>query len=141
MLRRGHKVVDISLTKDNRALVQIEHDQDTYNVIADDGVRSTIRKALELEMHGNYFDEQFPIVDVKVNRSFPLERKFWFQPKFHDGQSALLHVQPDNILRIDLQLGPNKNPELEKDEERVRARVNKNTRKLCRLSNSVDKSL
>ena len=130
VLRRGHKVVDISLTKDNRALVKIEHDQDTYNVIADyvvaaDGVRSTIRKALELEMQGNYFDEQFLIVDVKVNRSFPLERKFWFQPKFHDGQSALLHVQPDNILRIDLQLGPNMNPELEQDEERVRARVNK----------------
>ena len=94
MLRRGHKVVDISLTKDNRALVQIEHDQDTYNVIADDGVRSTIRKALELEMHGNYFDEQFPIVDVKVNRSFPLERKFWFQPKFHDGQSAYCTSSP-----------------------------------------------
>ena len=50
MLRRGHKVVDISLTKNNQALVQIEHDQDTYNVIADyvvaaDGVRSTISKA------------------------------------------------------------------------------------------------
>ena len=71
----------MSLTKDNRALVQIEHDQDTCNVIADyvvaaDGVRSTIRKALELEMHGNYFDEQFLIVDVKVSRSFPIERKF-----------------------------------------------------------------
>ena len=35
VLRRGHKVVGISLTKDNRALVQIEHDQDIYNFIAD----------------------------------------------------------------------------------------------------------
>ena len=75
MLRRGHKVVGISLTKDNRALVQIEHDQDIYNFIADyvvaaDGVRSTIRKALELEMQGNYFDEQFLIVDVKVDKVF-----------------------------------------------------------------------
>ncbi len=130
MLRRGHKVVDIAITNDERALVKIEHDQSVYNVTADyvvaaDGVRSTIRKAFELEMQGNYFDEQFLIIDVKVDKSFPLERKFWFQPKFHDGQSALLHVQPDNILRIDLQLGPDMNPELEKDEERVRARVNK----------------
>jgi 3-(3-hydroxy-phenyl)propionate hydroxylase len=130
VLRRGHKVVDIAITNDERALVQIEHDQNVYIVTADyvvaaDGVRSTIRKAFELEMRGNYFDEQFLIIDVKVDKSFPLERKFWFQPTFHDGQSALLHVQPDNILRIDLQLEPNMNPELEKDEERVRARVNK----------------
>ena len=130
VLRRGHKVVDISLTKDNRALVQIENDQEVYNVIADyvvaaDGIRSTIRKAFELELQGNYFDEQFLIIDVKVDKSFPLERKFWFQPKFHDGQSALLHVQPDNNLRIDLQLGPNVDPDSEQDESRVRARVDK----------------
>ena len=33
------------------------------------------------------------------------ERWFWFAPTFHDGQSALLHKQADNIYRIDLQLG------------------------------------
>ena len=54
MLRRDHKVVDIAITNDERALVKIEHDQSVYNVTADyvvaaDGVRSTIRKAFQLD--------------------------------------------------------------------------------------------
>ena len=44
----------------------------------------------------------------------PSERWFWFEPTFHPGQSALLHKQPDNIYRIDLQLGPDADPDLEK---------------------------
>ena len=129
-IRRRHKVVGISRGKDSRAVVTIEHDKKSYDVAVDyvvaaDGIRSTIRKALELEMEGQYFDEQFLIVDVKVDKKFPLERKFWFQPSFHDGQSALLHVQPDNILRIDLQLGPDADPSVELDEKRVSDRIDK----------------
>ena len=33
------------------------------------------------------------------------ERWFWFDPPFHPGQSVLLHRQPDNVWRIDFQLG------------------------------------
>ena len=43
----------------------------------------------------------------------PNERRFWFDPPFHNGQSALLHRQPDNMYRIDLQLGSDADPELE----------------------------
>jgi 3-(3-hydroxy-phenyl)propionate hydroxylase len=41
---------------------------------------------------------------VKMQADFPVERWFWFDPPFHAGQSALLHKQPDDIWRIDLQL-------------------------------------
>ena len=55
-------------------------------------------------MQGNYFDEQFLIVDVKVDKSFPLERKFWFQPSsMMDNQ--LTARQPDNILKLICNLG------------------------------------
>jgi hypothetical protein len=47
---------------------------------------------------------------------FPTERWFWFDPPFNRGQSALLHKQPDNVWRIDLQLGW----DIDKEEERSR---------------------
>ena len=37
-----------------------------------------------------------------MEADFPRERWFWFEPGFHNGQSALLHKQPDDIWRIDL---------------------------------------
>ena len=51
------------------------------------------------------------------------ERWFWFAPPFHPGQSALLHKQPDNIYRIDLQLGPDTDPKTEATEEKVIPRI------------------
>jgi 3-(3-hydroxy-phenyl)propionate hydroxylase len=54
---------------------------------------------------------------------FPSERWFWFDPPFHPNQSVLLHRQPDNVWRIDFQLGWDADPEEEKQPERVRPRV------------------
>jgi 3-(3-hydroxy-phenyl)propionate hydroxylase len=56
---------------------------------------------------------------------FPAERRFWFEPTFHPGQSALLHKQPDNIYRIDLQLGWDADPEVERQPEVVMPRIAK----------------
>ena len=56
-------------------------------------------------------------------RTFPTERWFWFDPPFNPGQSALLHKQPDNLWRIDLQLGWNIDKEKEKAPERVIPRL------------------
>jgi 3-(3-hydroxy-phenyl)propionate hydroxylase len=58
-----------------------------------------------------------------MQAEFPTERWFWFDPPFHPGQSALLHRQPDNVWRIDLQLGPDADPETEKLPERVLPRL------------------
>ena len=52
------------------------------------------------------------------------ERWFWFDPPFHNGQSALLHKQPDNIYRIDLQLRPDTDLEAEaREKEHVLPRI------------------
>src|SRR6185312_3068095 len=47
----------------------------------------------------------------------------WFYPPFHTGQSALMHRQPDNIWRVDLQLGPDADVAAEQEPERVTARL------------------
>jgi len=61
---------------------------------------------LGLDFQGRVFEDNFLIADVVMaDGRFPVERRFWFDPPFNRGQSALLHKQPDNVWRIDLQLG------------------------------------
>jgi 3-(3-hydroxy-phenyl)propionate hydroxylase len=62
-------------------------------------------------------------VVIKGEVEFPTERWFWFDPPFHPGQSVLLHKQPDDVWRIDFQLGWDADPEAEKQPERVIPRV------------------
>ena len=58
-----------------------------------------------------------------MKAAFPSERWFWFDPPFHSGRSALLHRQPDDIWRIDLQLDRNADPVVERRPETVRPRI------------------
>lgn len=94
-------------------------------LLACDGARSTVREALGLEFVGQVFRDRFLIADVvlKGEVPFPSERWFWFDPPFHPGQSVLLHKQPDNVWRIDFQLGWEADPEEEKRPERVIPRI------------------
>ncbi len=97
-------------------------------LLACDGAASATRKRMNLSFEGQTFDEHFLIVDVEMETS-PFgdhdtpERWFWFTPPFHNGQSALLHKQPDNIYRIDLQLGADTDPATEATEQRVLPRL------------------
>jgi 3-(3-hydroxy-phenyl)propionate hydroxylase len=92
-------------------------------VIACDGARSSLRQMVGAEFSGKVFEDQFLIADVKMTAEFPTERWFWFDPPFHAGRSALLHRQPDDIWRIDLQLHPDADPTVEKRPENVRPRI------------------
>ena len=112
----------------DHAWVDVETPEGSYRLAAEyviscDGVRSTVRRALGLDFVGRAFEERFLITDVEMSADFPSERWFWFEPPFHDGQSALLHKQPDNIYRIDLQLGPDADPAIERQPERVAPRI------------------
>ncbi|MBD9375142.1 FAD-dependent oxidoreductase [Rhizobium sp. ARZ01] len=76
-------------------------------LVACDGAGSPTRKQLGLDFVGRVFEDNFLIADIVMedSPSFPVERRFWFDPPFNRGQSALLHKQPDNVWRVDLQLG------------------------------------
>ncbi|WP_135468922.1 FAD-dependent oxidoreductase [Crenalkalicoccus roseus] len=110
------------------ALLGVETPEGGYRLhaawlLACDGARSLVRESLGLPFLGQVFRDRFLIADVVMRAAFPAERRFWFDPPFHPGQSVLLHRQPDDLWRIDFQLGWDADPEEEKRPERVRARV------------------
>ncbi len=92
-------------------------------LVACDGARSSVRGMLGLDFAGELFEDRFLIADIEMKAAFPAERRFWFEPPFHPGQSALLHKQPDDLWRIDLQLGRDADPEAERRPERVIPRI------------------
>lgn len=108
--------------------IGVETPQGPYTLTADyliaaDGCRSAIRSMLGLDFEGEVFQDHFLIADIKMKADRPAERWFWFDPPFARGQSALLHKQPDDVWRIDFQLGWNIDREAELDPERVKSRV------------------
>ncbi len=92
-------------------------------VIAADGCRSRVRGMLGLEFSGEVFQDHFLIADIRMQTARPAERWFWFDPPFAPGQSALLHKQPDEVWRLDFQLGWNIDRETELQPQQVAARV------------------
>ena len=113
-LRWKSKVVGVTQRPDGVAL-SVETPDGPYALqaewlIACDGARSPVRKLLGQESHGRVFKDRFLIADVRMTADFPAERWFWFDPPFHPNQSVLLHMQPDNVWRIDFQLGWNADP-------------------------------
>jgi 3-(3-hydroxy-phenyl)propionate hydroxylase len=126
-LRWRNKVTGLSRRNDYVALT-IETPDGFYKlhaqyVVACDGARSSLRQMVGAEFSGQVFEDQFLIADVRMTAAFPTERWFWFDPPFHAGRSALLHKQPDDIWRIDLQLSPDADPTAEKRPENVRPRI------------------
>ncbi|MDR5807008.1 FAD-dependent oxidoreductase [Caballeronia sp. LZ019] len=114
--------------RDDHVELQIETPDGIYAlraqyVIAADGARSPMRNMLGLNSKGRTFKDRFLIADVKMKASFPTERWFRFDPPFHRNQSVLLHRQPDDVWRIDFQLGWDADPVAEKAPERVIPRV------------------
>src|SRR5206468_5457029 len=126
-LRWRNKVTGLEPHNDHVALT-IQTPDGPYRlnaqyVIACDGARSSLRQMVGAEFAGQMFEDQFLIADVKMTAAFPTERWFWFDPPFHAGRSALLHKQPDDIWRIDLQLNRFADPAVEKLPENVRPRI------------------
>jgi 3-(3-hydroxy-phenyl)propionate hydroxylase len=114
--------------RNDGVLISLDSPEGPYRIhaqylIACDGAKSAIRRMLGLDFRGKVFEDRFLITDVHMQANFPAERWFWFEPPFHSGHSALLHRQADDIWRIDLQLGPDADPELEKRPDRVVPRL------------------
>jgi 3-(3-hydroxy-phenyl)propionate hydroxylase len=126
-LRWRNKVTGLEQRNDYVALTVLTPDgpyqMHAQFVVACDGARSSLRQMVGAEFAGQVFEDQFLIADVRMTAEFPTERWFWFDPPFHAGRSALLHKQPDDIWRIDLQLNRDADPVVEKLPENVRPRI------------------
>ena len=125
---RWHNKVTALAPREDGAELTVETPEGEYRidaqwVLACDGSRSPLRGLLGQESHGRIFRDRFLIADVKMHADFPTERWFWFDPPFHPGQSVLLHRQPDDVWRIDFQLGWEADPEEEKKPENILPRI------------------
>lgn len=108
-LRWGHELIEIAPEAD-RVIVNVSAEAGDYRITCDwliacDGNKSTVRDQLGLSFEGQVFEDNFLIADVRMTGERPAERWFWFDPPFNPGKSVLLHKQPDNVWRIDFQLG------------------------------------
>ncbi len=126
-IRWENEVTSIDQTADG-ATVTVSTPQGDYKldcdyVIAADGSRSPIRKMLGLDFSGETFQDHFLIADIRMKADFPTERWFWFDPPFNRGQSALLHKQPNDVWRLDFQLGWDIDREEELKPENVSRRI------------------
>ena len=126
---RGRNAVTALETRDDHVRLTVDTPDGPYQVDADwviacDGARSPVRDMLGLGFEGRVFEDNFLIADVRMKADFPTERWFWFEPPFkNSGNSALLHKQPDDVWRIDFQLGWDIDRDQELDPDRIRARV------------------
>lgn len=127
-IRGGNRVTGVARHEDHAEL-EIDTPDGPYRVeaewlVACDGARSPLRSMMDLSFEGRVFEDNFLIADVRMHADLPTERWFWFDPPFEGaGRSALLHRQPDDIWRIDLQLGWDIDRDAELDPARIRARV------------------
>jgi len=127
-LRWKNKVTQVVQTDDHVCLT-IDTPEGPYDLTADyliacDGANSTVRGQAGLGFKGHVFRDRFLIIDIVMDSSpYPAERWFWFAPSFHEGQSALLHRQADNVWRINFDLGWGADPVEEKKPENITKRV------------------
>lgn len=126
-LRWQNEVIAVDNDAD-KVTVTVKTPEGDYKVtcdylIAADGHRSPVRAMLGLEFQGRSFEDNFLIADVRMKAEFPAERRFWFNPPFNPGQTALLHKQPDSVFRLDFQLGWDIDREEEMKPENVDKKV------------------
>ncbi|MDP9929855.1 FAD-dependent oxidoreductase [Variovorax paradoxus] len=126
-LRWNNKVTGIAQTED-AAMLTVETPEGSYQLAADyvgacDGSRSNMRQLMGLEAKGRVFRDRFLIADITMDAQLPTERRFWFDPPFHPGQSVLLHKQADGMWRVDFQLGWDADPVEERKPENITPRV------------------
>ncbi|RVT81669.1 FAD-dependent oxidoreductase [Rhodobacteraceae bacterium CCMM004] len=135
---RGKNRVDAVETHGDHVVLSVTTPDGPYTVEADwviacDGASSPVRTMLGLGFEGRVFQDSFLIADIKMTSDdFPTERWFWFEPHFKSGASTLLHKQPDDVWRIDFQIGWDVDRAEELKEENIRRRLD------AMLGNDVD---
>lgn len=125
---RGKNRVDAVSVKGDHVMLDITTPDGPYQIEADwligcDGASSPLRGMMGLDFEGREFQDSFLIADIKMKADFPTERWFWFEPHFKSGASTLLHKQPDDVWRIDFQIGWDVDRKEELKEENIRARL------------------
>ncbi|MGB7286690.1 MAG: FAD-dependent oxidoreductase [Salaquimonas sp.] len=129
---RGRNLVTGMTQNTDHVLLDVDTPDGAYQIEADylvacDGASSPVRRMMGLDFEGRVFEDNFLIADIKMKAELPVERRFWFDPPFNPGETALLHKQPDDVWRLDFQLGwdidRSEELKLEKVSQRVRGMI------------------
>ncbi|WP_300059201.1 FAD-dependent oxidoreductase [uncultured Roseobacter sp.] len=126
---RGKNRVYHVASFDDHVVLEVATPEGPYTLEAEwvvgcDGASSPLRGMLGLGFEGRVFEDSFLIADIKMTSDdFPTERWFWFEPYFKSGASTLLHKQPDDIWRVDFQIGWDVDRAEELKEENIRRRL------------------
>ncbi len=116
-----------SITQDSRAAGVTSEEGKTLSgpyLIGCDGAHSIVRKRLGIRMQGKSSSNLFLITDIRAKLPFPRERRFYYDPASNRGRQILIMPQPDDIWRIDWQVGPDVTLETEQQgrlDERIQA--------------------
>jgi 3-(3-hydroxy-phenyl)propionate hydroxylase len=92
-------------------------------IVAADGGRSRMRELTGVRLQGTSYEGRYVIADIHWPADLPAERTVWFDPPSNPGSTVIMHQQPGDIWRIDYQLDPTEDAEVETREERIRARI------------------
>ncbi|MDC0739573.1 FAD-dependent oxidoreductase [Cognatishimia sp. SS12] len=125
---RGRNRVETVTPNADRVALTVQTPEGSYQLEADwligcDGANSPLRGMMGLDFEGRVFKDSFLIADIRMLADYPTERWFWFEPHFKSGASALMHRQPDDIWRIDFQIGWDADRKEELKEDNIRKRL------------------
>jgi 3-(3-hydroxy-phenyl)propionate hydroxylase len=127
----GHRIIGVQQDDDTVAVrVSTDEGERTMRfryLVACDGIRSEVRRLLGVPWTGYRHGDRFLIADIRVALPLAHERHFHYDPPFNPGRQLVMHAQPDDVWRIDWQLGPDADIEAEQRsgelDERIRAVV------------------
>ncbi|MGI9355986.1 MAG: FAD-dependent monooxygenase, partial [Rhizobiaceae bacterium] len=125
---RGQNLVTSLTQMDDYVLLDVDTPDGPYQIEADylaacDGASSPVRGMMDLGFEGRVFEDNFLIADIRMKADFPVERRFWFNPPFNPNETALMHKQPDDVWRLDFQLGWDIDRKAELEPAKIRERV------------------
>jgi 3-(3-hydroxy-phenyl)propionate hydroxylase len=127
-LRLGHRVTEVEQGAD-KVRIEVEASDGRYSIDADwvvaaDGARSVVRGSLGLTMEGTSYEGRYLISDIEVKGvDWPVERHVWFDAPANPGSTVILHVQPDGMWRIDMQLHEDEDPDEALTDEKLLPRL------------------
>jgi 3-(3-hydroxy-phenyl)propionate hydroxylase len=128
-VRWGHTVTCVTQSAD-QVNIEVDGPDGAYKLRADwliaaDGARSAVRASLGLAMKGTSYEGRYLICDIHVEgASWPVERHVWFDAAANPGSTVILHVQPDAVWRIDMQLHDDEDADQALLDENLVPRIN-----------------
>lgn len=109
-VRRGFTAIDIT-QDDDGAAVTCETDDGPVQIRCEYAIVCTgardrrIHDRLGVQLEGVSYADKFLICDIRCSlKDWEEERRFYFDPVWHEGRQVLIHPCPDSTFRIDWQV-------------------------------------